>query len=86
MTYATPCPVLSCPLSALCLCLTTKLFLAPNNRPQSKMIGVGSAAPPGVIKNTDLESVVETSDEWIFTRTGISQRRILDTGGQIKGE
>lgn len=38
-----------------------------------------------MIKNTDLESVVETSDEWIKTRTGISQRRILPTGGQIKG-
>lgn len=46
---------------------------------------MGSAAPAGVIKNTDLESVVETSDEWIKTRTGISQRRILNAGGQIKG-
>lgn len=52
---------------------------------RSKPIGVGSAAPADVIKNTDLESVVETSDEWIFTRTGISQRRILPSGGQIRG-
>jgi len=37
---------------------------------RSKPIGVGSAAPADIIKNTDLESVGETSDEWIFTRTG----------------
>ena len=52
---------------------------------KSKPIGVGSAAPAGVIKNADLESVVETSDEWIKSRTGISQRRILASGGHIKG-
>jgi len=42
---------------------------------RSKPIGVGSAAPADVIKNTDLESVVETSDEWIFTRTGTMGER-----------
>uniref|UniRef100_I2CQW7 beta-ketoacyl-[acyl-carrier-protein] synthase III n=1 Tax=Nannochloropsis gaditana (strain CCMP526) TaxID=1093141 RepID=I2CQW7_NANGC len=51
---------------------------------RAKPIGVGSAAPEDVITNTDLESIVETSDEWIFTRTGISQRRILTSGGQIR--
>merc|ERR1719162_2930687 len=40
-------------------------------------IGIGSAAPKTVITNVDLESFVETSDEWIRTRTGISERRVL---------
>jgi len=41
---------------------------------RAKPIGVGSAAPEDVITNTDLESIVETSDEWIFTRTGAGGR------------
>eukprot|EP00590_Aulacoseira_subarctica_P007686 CAMPEP_0172419242 /NCGR_PEP_ID=MMETSP1064-20121228/5675_1 /TAXON_ID=202472 /ORGANISM="Aulacoseira subarctica , Strain CCAP 1002/5" /LENGTH=395 /DNA_ID=CAMNT_0013158621 /DNA_START=272 /DNA_END=1459 /DNA_ORIENTATION=+ len=42
-----------------------------------KAIGVGSAAPKTILTNNDLESVVETTDEWISSRTGISQRRVL---------
>lgn len=34
--------------------------------------------PERVLSNTDLEKMVETSDEWITTRTGIKERRILD--------
>ena len=40
-------------------------------------IGIGSAAPSTVISNKDLESVVETSDEWIQQRTGIANRHVL---------
>lgn len=40
-------------------------------------IGIGAAAPATIITNQDLESVVETSDEWIRTRTGIGQRHVL---------
>ena len=40
-------------------------------------IGIGSATPKTVVTNSDLESIVETSDEWIRTRTGISERRLL---------
>jgi 3-oxoacyl-[acyl-carrier-protein] synthase III len=42
-----------------------------------RAIGIGSAAPKTVITNVDLESLVETNDEWIRTRTGISSRHIL---------
>eukprot|EP00551_Chaetoceros_affinis_P001611 CAMPEP_0203638780 /NCGR_PEP_ID=MMETSP0088-20131115/4706_1 /ASSEMBLY_ACC=CAM_ASM_001087 /TAXON_ID=426623 /ORGANISM="Chaetoceros affinis, Strain CCMP159" /LENGTH=430 /DNA_ID=CAMNT_0050493489 /DNA_START=287 /DNA_END=1579 /DNA_ORIENTATION=+ len=42
-----------------------------------RLAGIGSAAPKTVITNVDLESHVDTSDEWISTRTGISQRRVL---------
>ncbi len=39
-------------------------------------IGTGSYVPEKVLTNTDLEEFVETSDEWIRTRTGIHERRI----------
>ena len=38
--------------------------------------GVGSCVPDRVLSNADLERMVETSDEWIVTRTGIRERRI----------
>ena len=38
--------------------------------------GVGHYAPAKVLTNADLEKMVETSDEWIQTRTGIRERRI----------
>jgi len=40
------------------------------------IISVGSYVPEKVITNADLEKMVETSDEWITTRTGIKERRI----------
>ena len=42
--------------------------------------GWGSAVPERVLTNADLEKMVETSDEWITTRTGIRERRILGDG------
>lgn len=53
--------------------LSMATFGPMNCRP----IGIGSATPKTLITNSDLESVVETSDEWIRTRTGIGQRRVL---------
>lgn len=38
--------------------------------------GSGSYLPERIVPNTELEDVLETSDEWIFSRTGISSRRI----------
>jgi 3-oxoacyl-[acyl-carrier-protein] synthase-3 len=38
------------------------------------IIGMGHSYPKGVLTNADLEKIVETSDEWITTRTGIKQR------------
>ncbi len=40
------------------------------------IIGLGSYVPRKVLTNKDLEKMVETSDEWITTRTGIKERRI----------
>ncbi|MCX7921816.1 MAG: ketoacyl-ACP synthase III [Clostridia bacterium] len=42
------------------------------------ILGIGSCLPDKVLTNSDLEKMVETSDEWITKRTGISERRILD--------
>jgi len=47
-------------------------------------IGVGHATPKTVVTNTDLESVVETNDEWIIQRTGIKERRVLTEGESLR--
>ena len=43
-----------------------------------KILGTGSYLPSRVLTNADLEKMVQTSDEWITTRTGIKERRIAD--------
>jgi 3-oxoacyl-[acyl-carrier-protein] synthase-3 len=43
---------------------------------RSVVLGVGSALPRRIMKNTDFEGVLETSDAWIVQRTGIRQRHI----------
>lgn len=40
------------------------------------LLGPGVYIPPDVLTNADLETLVDTSDEWIFQRTGIRERRI----------
>lgn len=40
--------------------------------------GVGHYLPPKVLTNKDLEKMVETNDEWIVSRTGIRERRVLE--------
>jgi 3-oxoacyl-[acyl-carrier-protein] synthase-3 len=42
--------------------------------------GTGSAAPAKILSNADLEKMVDTSDEWIVTRTGIRERHIISEG------
>ncbi len=43
---------------------------------RAKIIGTGSYAPARVLTNLDLEQMVDTSHDWIMSRTGISERRI----------
>jgi 3-oxoacyl-[acyl-carrier-protein] synthase-3 len=45
------------------------------NNVNAGILGTGHSYPSGVLTNADLEKMVETSDEWITTRTGIKQRR-----------
>jgi 3-oxoacyl-[acyl-carrier-protein] synthase III len=47
---------------------------------RSVVKGIGSAKPTRIVKNADLEGVVETTDEWIVQRTGIRQRYIAGEG------
>ena len=44
------------------------------------IIGTGSFLPEKRLTNCDLEKLVETSDEWIVSRTGIKERRVLEEG------
>jgi len=44
------------------------------------ILGIGSSLPKKVVTNFDLEKMVDTSDEWIRTRTGIRERRIAEEG------
>lgn len=53
-----------------------------NNRKYNAVItGVGMYFPEKVLDNKYFESIVNTSDEWIMTRTGIKERRMLEQGG-----
>ncbi|MBT7523354.1 MAG: ketoacyl-ACP synthase III [Gammaproteobacteria bacterium] len=44
----------------------------------SKIIGTGGYLPKKILTNKDLESIVDTTDEWILERTGIKQRHIAE--------
>src|SRR5438045_4261066 len=46
------------------------------NQRTASIIGTGSYVPEKVLSNNDLSRMVDTSDEWITTRTGIKERRI----------
>jgi 3-oxoacyl-[acyl-carrier-protein] synthase-3 len=46
----------------------------------AKIVGLGSYLPERVLTNHDLEQIVETSDEWITSRTGIRERRVVAEG------
>ncbi|MFQ5453493.1 MAG: beta-ketoacyl-ACP synthase III [Candidatus Zixiibacteriota bacterium] len=46
---------------------------------RAKITGTGSYTPPQRMTNADLEKIVDTTDEWIISRTGIKERRIAAT-------
>lgn len=50
--------------------------IAEESRRYAQIIGWGYSVPEKVITNHDLEQIVETSDEWIRSRTGIEERRV----------
>jgi len=52
----------------------------------SKILGTGSFLPEKIVTNNDLEKILDTSDEWIRGRTGISERRVAhedETSGDM---
>ncbi len=48
----------------------------PMTQTRARIIGTGKSLPSKVITNADLEKMVDTSDEWIRTRTGITERKV----------
>jgi 3-oxoacyl-[acyl-carrier-protein] synthase III len=51
-----------------------------SKRIAAKITGVAAYVPPRVVTNHDLEKIVDTTDEWIRTRTGIRERHYADAG------
>ncbi|MFO7951878.1 MAG: beta-ketoacyl-ACP synthase III [Bacillota bacterium] len=51
-----------------------------NNHYNAAITGTGAALPEQVLTNHDMEKMVETSDQWIVSRTGIKERRKLENG------
>ncbi len=49
----------------------------------SRIVGTGRAVPVTALSNQDLEQRLDTSDEWIRSRTGISQRYVLRSGESL---
>jgi len=46
----------------------------------SRITGTGSHLPKRIVTNQDLEKIMDTSDEWIRSRTGICERRVISDG------
>jgi len=47
---------------------------------KTKIAGIGHYVPDRIVTNKDLEKLMDTTDEWIITRTGIHERRWVDSG------
>jgi len=45
---------------------------------RAKIVGIGAYAPQRVLTNSELEKLIDTTDEWIVQRTGIRERHIVD--------
>lgn len=51
-----------------------------SDKVRTKILGTGSAVPKKVLTNEDVSKMVDTTDEWIVTRTGIRERRVVSEG------
>ena len=58
----------------------------PNQRITAAITAVGGYVPETKLTNADLEKMVDTNDEWIRTRTGIEERRILREPGKASSD
>jgi 3-oxoacyl-[acyl-carrier-protein] synthase-3 len=59
--------------------LLSRRTLLSNGR-RAKITALGTYVPPRILNNHDLETMVETTDQWILDRTGIRERHIADKG------
>jgi 3-oxoacyl-[acyl-carrier-protein] synthase-3 len=53
---------------------------ARTRKPRARITSLGRHVPERVMTNADLEKIVDTSDEWIRTRTGIERRHVVEPG------
>jgi 3-oxoacyl-[acyl-carrier-protein] synthase-3 len=51
--------------------------------PGARIVGVGAARPRRIVTNVELEAHLDTSDEWIRSRTGIAERRVAGLGESV---
>jgi 3-oxoacyl-[acyl-carrier-protein] synthase-3 len=63
--------------------VTTGAGNTPLNGPGLRLVGCGSALPVASISNHDLSARVDTSDDWIRSRTGIGARRVAGPGETV---
>jgi 3-oxoacyl-[acyl-carrier-protein] synthase-3 len=63
--------------------LATKCRKKMSIKTRAAITGIQGYVPPDVLSNKDLEQIVDTNDEWIYSRTGIRERRILK--GEMRG-
>ena len=54
--------------------------MRPRAARRAKISALGAYVPPRVLSNQDLEKMVDTSDEWIYSRVGIRERHLVDKG------
>lgn len=59
------------------ICILIRVGKKDMNKIRAAITGVGGYVPDYILTNKELETMVETSDEWITSRTGIKERRIL---------
>src|SRR5262250_2786121 len=71
-------PSIPCTIIGLLLSDLENTVLA--NLVRAKISALGTYVPPRLLTNADLEKMVETSDQWIFDRTGIRERHLVDKG------
>jgi 3-oxoacyl-[acyl-carrier-protein] synthase III len=60
--------------------MSLTLAVRPLTARRAKIDAIGTYVPPRLLTNKDLEEMVETSDEWIYSRVGIRERHLVEKG------
>lgn len=60
-----------------------KVFEIVANHKRARILSVGISVPDTIVNNKDLEKIIDTTDEWILTRTGIRSRHIIPADQEV---
>ena len=60
------------------------MITAPTGAPYARILGIGSYRPPRVVPNSEIVDLIDSSDEWIRTRSGITERRRAGEGETVQ--